>query len=115
MYKRSVKYNLQSSLIQRFELPQVHVFMVYSYAISSLVLFPLSFIFHRKTTLPPFSVGLLSRFFVLGLLGFLTQYLGYNGIDYSNPTLDYAMSNLTPATTFVLGTLPSSSGLFFFL
>ncbi|KAL2523370.1 WAT1-related protein [Forsythia ovata] len=84
-----------------------HVFMVYSYAISSLVLFPLSFIFHshRKTTLPPFSVGLLSRFFVLGLLGFLTQYLGYKGIDYSNPTLGSAMSNLTPATTFVLAIL----------
>ncbi|KAL2523371.1 WAT1-related protein [Forsythia ovata] len=82
-----------------------HVFMVYSYAISALVLFPLSFIFHRKTPLPPFTLGLLSRFFVLGLLGFIAQYLGYKGIAYSSPTLGSAMSNLTPATTFILAVL----------
>ncbi|KAL2500021.1 WAT1-related protein [Abeliophyllum distichum] len=79
--------------------------MVYSYAISALVLFPLSFIFHRKTLLPPFTLGLMSRFFVLGLLGFIAQYLGYKGIAYSSPTLGSAMSNLTPATTFILAVL----------
>ncbi|KAL2500020.1 WAT1-related protein [Abeliophyllum distichum] len=77
-----------------------HVFMVYSYAISSLLLLPLSYIFHIKTALPPFTVGLMGRFFVLGLLGFIAQYLGYKGIAYSSPTLGSAMSNLTPATTF---------------
>ncbi|KAL2523449.1 WAT1-related protein [Forsythia ovata] len=82
-----------------------HVFMVYSYAISSLLLLPLSYIFHRKTALPPFTVALMGRFFVLGLIGFIAQYLGYKGIAYSSPTLGSAMSNLTPATTFILAVL----------
>ncbi|CAA2982084.1 WAT1-related At5g40240-like [Olea europaea subsp. europaea] len=81
------------------------VFMVYSYAISALLLLPLSYIFHRKTVLPPFTVGLLGKFFVLGFLGSIAQFLGYRGIAYSSPTLGSAMSNLTPATTFILAIL----------
>ncbi|KAA8548068.1 hypothetical protein F0562_004671 [Nyssa sinensis] len=78
------------------------VFIVYSYAISALVLIPLAFIFHRKSSLPPFDVSLLGRIFLLALLGFSAQMLGYKGIDYGSPTLGSAMSNLTPACTFVL-------------
>ncbi|KAK2996357.1 hypothetical protein RJ639_025827 [Escallonia herrerae] len=57
-----------------------HVFMVYSYAISTLVLIPMAFIFHR----------------------FAAQLLGYRGIELSSPTMGSAMSNLTPACTFIL-------------
>ncbi|PIN23557.1 hypothetical protein CDL12_03720 [Handroanthus impetiginosus] len=82
-----------------------HIFMLYSYAISALVLIPLAYIFHRKTQLPPFTIGLLFKFFLLGALGFVGQYLGNIGIAYSSPTLGSAMSNLTPATTFILAVL----------
>ncbi|KAI3452399.1 hypothetical protein Pfo_009064 [Paulownia fortunei] len=82
-----------------------HVFMVYSYAISALILLPLACLFHRKTRLPPFSIVLLAKFFFLGFLGFTGQYLGYLGVAYSNPTLGSAMSNLSPASTFFLAIL----------
>ncbi|KAI5665557.1 hypothetical protein M9H77_15410 [Catharanthus roseus] len=82
-----------------------HVFMVYSYGISSLVLLPLCYIFYRNTKLPALSFNLLLRFFFLGLMGFTAQYLGYAGIEYSTPTLASAMSNLMPASTFVLAVL----------
>ncbi|KAI3474862.1 hypothetical protein Pfo_030173 [Paulownia fortunei] len=82
-----------------------HVFMVYSYAISALVLLPLACLFHRKTRLPPFSIVLLAKFFFLGFLGFTGQYLGYLGVAYSSPTMSSAMSNLSPASTFFLAVL----------
>ncbi|KAI3452400.1 hypothetical protein Pfo_009065 [Paulownia fortunei] len=82
-----------------------HVFMVYSYAISALVLLPLACLFHRKTRLPPLSIVLLAKFFFLGFLGFTGQYLGYLGVAYSSPTMSSAMSNLSPASTFFLAVL----------
>lgn len=51
------------------------------------------------------TVCLLGKFFVLGFLGSIAQFLGYRGIAYSSPTLGSAMSNLTPATTFILAIL----------
>ncbi|KAK3033556.1 hypothetical protein RJ639_032404 [Escallonia herrerae] len=57
-----------------------HVFMLYSYAISTLLLMPMAFIFHRL----------------------ISQLLGYRGIELSSPTMGSAMSNLTPACTFIL-------------
>ncbi|PIN06346.1 hypothetical protein CDL12_21095 [Handroanthus impetiginosus] len=82
-----------------------HVFMVYSYAVSSIILLPLAYLFHRKTPLPPFTVVLLGKFFIIGSLGFAGQFLGYLGIAYSSPTMSSAMSNLSPATTFFLAIL----------
>ncbi|KAG8384798.1 hypothetical protein BUALT_Bualt04G0155900 [Buddleja alternifolia] len=82
-----------------------HVFMAYSYAVSVIVLLPLSYLFHRKTVLPPFSIGVLGKLFMLGFLGFPGQYLGYIGIKYSSPTVGSAMSNLIPAFTFFLAVL----------
>ncbi|XP_059670187.1 WAT1-related protein At5g40230-like [Cornus florida] len=78
------------------------VFIVYSYAVSALVLIPLAFFFHRKTALPPFDKFLVGRICLLGVLGFTCQMLGYKGIEYASPTLGSAMSNLTPACTFIL-------------
>ncbi|XP_027074488.2 WAT1-related protein At5g40240-like [Coffea arabica] len=82
-----------------------HVFMLYSYGIAALLLLPLCYFFHRNSRLPPFTFGLLARFFSLGLLGFVAQYLGNTGIEYSTPTLASAMSNIAPASTFVLAVL----------
>ncbi|KAL3624213.1 hypothetical protein CASFOL_033029 [Castilleja foliolosa] len=76
-----------------------HIFMLYTYAISALVILPLSYIFHRKAQLPPFSIGVLFKFI------FAAQYLGNFGIKLSSPTLGSAMSNLTPASTFILAIL----------
>ncbi|KAI8533745.1 hypothetical protein RHMOL_Rhmol10G0033300 [Rhododendron molle] len=59
------------------------VFMVYSYAVSSLFFMPMAFLFHS----------------------FASQMLGYKGIDISDPTLGSAISNLTPAFTFALAIL----------
>ncbi|KAL8456652.1 hypothetical protein ACS0TY_034769 [Phlomoides rotata] len=79
-----------------------HVYMAYAYAISSIVLLPLAFLFHRNTPLPPFSMILLGKFFILGFIGFSGQYVGNLGIKYSNPTMASAMSSIAPACTFFL-------------
>ncbi|KAM7509100.1 hypothetical protein LguiA_019553 [Lonicera macranthoides] len=76
-----------------------HVFMVYTYAISTLFAIPLIFIFHRD--LPPIRISFIIQMFLLAILGFIAQMIGYKGIEYASPTLGSAMSNLTPACTFV--------------
>ncbi|KAL3526442.1 hypothetical protein ACH5RR_011098 [Cinchona calisaya] len=78
------------------------VFVVYSFGISAIALLPLAFLFNRKAQLPPFSFALVGRIFILAVLGFTAQMLGYKGIQYSSPTLSSAISNLTPAFTFAL-------------
>ncbi|XP_057982832.1 WAT1-related protein At5g40230-like [Malania oleifera] len=78
------------------------VFIFYSYAIATLALLPFAILFLRRTALPPLNSCLPYRIFLLGLLGFSAQLLGYKGIEYSSPTLASAMSNLTPAFTFIL-------------
>ncbi|XP_050271316.1 WAT1-related protein At5g40230-like isoform X2 [Quercus robur] len=60
-----------------------YVFILYSSAISTLVLLPLAFIFR----------------------GFLAQLCGYKGIEYSSPTLASAISNLSPAFTYILAVI----------
>ncbi|KAF3444688.1 hypothetical protein FNV43_RR14381 [Rhamnella rubrinervis] len=80
------------------------VFIVYSFALCTLVSFPLTFIF-RRAGLPSFKFSLLYRFMLLGLIGFLYNMFGYKGIEYSSPTLASALSNLTPAFTFILAVI----------
>ncbi|KAG8384797.1 hypothetical protein BUALT_Bualt04G0155800 [Buddleja alternifolia] len=65
-----------------------HIFMTYSYAISALLILPLAYFFHRKQALPPFTIVVMAKFCLLGVLG--------------NPTLAAALCNLTPATSFIL-------------
>ncbi|KAF8009846.1 hypothetical protein BT93_J0740 [Corymbia citriodora subsp. variegata] len=60
-----------------------HVFVVYAYAVSALVLLPAPFMSYRG----------------------LSQIMGYAGISFSSPTLGSALSNLTPALTFILAIL----------
>uniref|UniRef100_A0A7N2L0G7 WAT1-related protein n=1 Tax=Quercus lobata TaxID=97700 RepID=A0A7N2L0G7_QUELO len=82
-----------------------YVFVFYSFAIATLVLLPLVFIFPKTTGLPTFKLSLLYRIFLLGLIGFVDQLCGYRGIEYSSPTLASAVSNLTPAFTFILAVI----------
>ncbi|XP_022739955.1 WAT1-related protein At5g40240-like isoform X2 [Durio zibethinus] len=81
-----------------------YIFITYSYAIASLVLLPLSFIFYR-TVLPPLKFHLVSRICLLGLIGFSGQICSYKGIEYSSPTLASAVGNLSPAFIFILAVL----------
>ncbi|XVE83919.1 hypothetical protein DITRI_Ditri16bG0127000 [Diplodiscus trichospermus] len=82
-----------------------YVFITYSCAIATLVLLPLSFIFHRKAVLLPLKFHLFSRICLLGLIGFSVQVCAYKGIEYSSPTLASAVGNLIPAFTFILAVL----------
>ncbi|XVF14138.1 hypothetical protein REPUB_Repub09cG0031600 [Reevesia pubescens] len=79
-----------------------HVFVVYAYAIAALVLLPAPFFSYRSRVLPPLSFPILCKIGLLGLIGSSSQIVGYTGINYSSPTLASAISNLTPAFTFIL-------------
>ncbi|XP_027368841.1 WAT1-related protein At3g28050-like [Abrus precatorius] len=80
------------------------VFVVYSNALATLILLPSSFIINR--TPPPLCFSLLCKFFLLGFLGItVMQNCVFTGINYSSPTLGSAMSNLTPAVTFLLAVI----------
>ncbi|KAG6619156.1 hypothetical protein I3843_04G022900 [Carya illinoinensis] len=96
-----------------------HVFVVYSYAVAAIVLFPAPFISQRSKELPPLNFSVLSKIGLLGLIGSSSQIMGYAGINFSSPTLASALSSLVPAFTFILAIifrmekmdLRSSSGL----
>ncbi|XP_048139627.1 WAT1-related protein At3g28050-like [Rhodamnia argentea] len=82
-----------------------HVFLVYAYALSALLLLPAPFMSYRSRALPPLSLAILAKIGLLGLIGGLAQIMGYAGISLSSPTLGSALSNLTPALTFILAIL----------
>ncbi|CAI9111077.1 OLC1v1011212C2 [Oldenlandia corymbosa var. corymbosa] len=81
------------------------VFILYSYTIAGLVLLPFSLLFERNKKLPRLNKQIIGRFILLGFLGYVTQMLGFKGIEYSSPTMASSMSNLTPAITFALAVL----------
>ncbi|XP_062010074.1 WAT1-related protein At4g15540-like [Rosa rugosa] len=78
-----------------------YVLIVYSYAIATILLLPLLFIF-RRTGLPPFKLSLIFKLFLLGIIGFSGSLCVYKGIEYSSPTLASAIGNLFPAFIFIL-------------
>ncbi|PRQ53828.1 putative EamA domain-containing protein [Rosa chinensis] len=78
-----------------------YVLIVYSYAIATILLLPLLFIF-RRTGLPPFKLSLIFKLFLLGIIGFSGSLCVYKGIEYSSPTLASAIGNLSPAFIFIL-------------
>ncbi|KAG8503249.1 hypothetical protein CXB51_001182 [Gossypium anomalum] len=79
-----------------------YVLIVYSNALSSLILLPCSFVFHRSVHLPWNSSNLCILIFLLSLIGCIGQLCGYAGIEYSSPAMATAMLNLVPAFTFIL-------------
>ncbi|KAL3624212.1 hypothetical protein CASFOL_033028 [Castilleja foliolosa] len=79
-----------------------HVFLVYAYAIAAIVLIPSPFFARRSRVLPALNFSIMLKIFLLGVVGYASQIMGYTGINYGSPTLASAMSNLAPAFTFVL-------------
>ncbi|RDX65316.1 WAT1-related protein [Mucuna pruriens] len=79
-----------------------YVFVAYAYTVAVLVLLPVTFFYRRSRVVPPLSFSILSKIALLGVIGCSSQILGYAGISYSSPTLSSAISNLTPAFTFML-------------
>ncbi|XP_034682306.1 WAT1-related protein At1g70260-like [Vitis riparia] len=78
------------------------VFVVYSNALSSIILLPYSLMF-RRTQQSFFTFPLLTRFFFLGLTGItIAQIFAFTGLSYSSPILACGMGNLIPAFSFVL-------------
>ncbi|KAI4346497.1 hypothetical protein L6164_007388 [Bauhinia variegata] len=82
------------------------VFIVYSFAVSTVVLLlPLPFIFCSSTGFPPIKFSVLCRIFLLGVIGFGAVLTGLKGLEYSSPTLASALGNLIPAFTFILAVI----------
>ncbi|XP_057481258.1 WAT1-related protein At5g40230-like isoform X3 [Actinidia eriantha] len=78
-----------------------YVFIVYSFATATLFLLPFAFFSHRASTIQ--SLCLLENLPTwTHRVRFVAQLIGFQGIEYSSPTLASAISNLTPAFTFML-------------
>ncbi|PON34795.1 Plant-drug/metabolite exporter [Parasponia andersonii] len=85
------------------------VFVAYTYVLGTLVLVRIPSILGRRE-LPSLQPPFLLRIFLLGLIGYerimiLSNICAYKGLDYSSPTLASAVSNLTPASTFILAVI----------
>ncbi|XVF60361.1 hypothetical protein PTKIN_Ptkin08bG0039000 [Pterospermum kingtungense] len=79
-----------------------YVFIAYTCTLATLVLLPLALFLISKTGLPPFKFSLISRLFLLALIGLVSQLCAYKGLKLGSPTLSSAISNLIPAFTFIL-------------
>ncbi|CAA7051681.1 unnamed protein product [Microthlaspi erraticum] len=82
-----------------------YVFVFYMFAVSTLVLLPLSLIFGRSRNLPSAKSPVFFNIFLLALFGFMATIAGCKGIEYTSPTLSSAISTLTPAFTFTLAVI----------
>ncbi|KAL1193374.1 WAT1-related protein [Cardamine amara subsp. amara] len=80
----------------------LYAFLGYSYPLASLLLIPSLFFSNRSRSLPPLSFSILCKIGLLGLVGSMYTITGYIGIKLSNPTLSSAISNITPALTYIL-------------
>ncbi|XP_004502587.1 WAT1-related protein At1g70260 [Cicer arietinum] len=82
------------------------VFIVYTNALSTIILFPSSFLLKQqqdRKEKPLFSLSLFMRFLFLGFTGItMTQTLLFLGLSYSSPILVCAMSHLIPTFNFLL-------------
>ncbi|PON31668.1 Plant-drug/metabolite exporter [Parasponia andersonii] len=86
------------------------VFVVYTHALSSLILLPFSFFFHRRhhrsTEESVCSLNLFMRLFLLGLTGItIPQNLAFTGLSYSSPIVVCAMGLMLPALSFILSVI----------
>ncbi|KAF2282905.1 hypothetical protein GH714_043325 [Hevea brasiliensis] len=81
------------------------VFVVYSNALATVMMFLFSFFFNR-TKRPPLTYSLLCKFFLLSLVGItMMQNCVFTGVNYSSPTLASAIGQLFPAFTFLLAVM----------
>ncbi|XP_022543575.2 WAT1-related protein At3g28100 isoform X4 [Brassica napus] len=82
-----------------------YTFLGYSYLLASLLLLPSHLFTNRSRSLPPLSFSILCKIGLLGLVGSTYVITSYIGVKYSNPTLASAISNITPALTFILAVI----------
>ncbi|KAL4351656.1 hypothetical protein GQ457_06G033850 [Hibiscus cannabinus] len=75
-------------------------FIAYCYVLGTFVFTLL--VFFRNTVFPSLKFPLISRLGLLGITGYLGMICAYKGIELGSPTLASAISNLTPAFTFIL-------------
>ncbi|XP_027913532.1 WAT1-related protein At5g40210-like isoform X5 [Vigna unguiculata] len=78
-----------------------YVMVVYSFALSTILLLPFAFFLHRSER-PPLTFSLLCKFFLLAFFGSAATTMGYVGIELSSPTLGSDLLSLVPAFTFIL-------------
>ncbi|GJT67232.1 WAT1-related protein [Tanacetum coccineum] len=76
-------------------------FIFYSNALTSLILLPAAFLVHRSPNRPALTSSVAGGFFMVGILGFLVQVVGYVGITYASATVATSILNLIPGITFV--------------
>ncbi|XP_020411590.1 WAT1-related protein At3g28050 isoform X2 [Prunus persica] len=81
-----------------------YVLAVYSFALAALIILPFCFFFNRSER-PPLSFSIISRLFLLSLIGSSGLLMGLAGLNYASATLNTAMLNLIPAFTFILALL----------
>ncbi|KAG5604418.1 hypothetical protein H5410_025910 [Solanum commersonii] len=82
-----------------------YVFVVYTNALSSIILLPCSYFYHRRDKIQAslFTFPILIRVFILGLVGVtIAQNLAFAGLSYSSPIVACGMANMVPALTFIL-------------
>ncbi|KAG9154091.1 hypothetical protein Leryth_000588 [Lithospermum erythrorhizon] len=79
-------------------------FAFYSNTMSFLILVPVCYVTYRSSH-PPLYPSFLYGFFLLGVIGFLVQILGYAGIQYASASLSAAILNLIPGFTFILAVI----------
>ncbi|XP_019187333.1 PREDICTED: WAT1-related protein At3g28050-like isoform X2 [Ipomoea nil] len=79
------------------------ILVLYYNFLGILLLLPGFFIQRHRRNPLPITLSILSRCFILGLIGTcLVMGLGFQGLKYSSPTLGAGISNLMPGFTFVL-------------
>ncbi|KAG5031477.1 hypothetical protein JHK82_015084 [Glycine max] len=81
------------------------VFIVYTNALATIILFPCFFLPHQedRKERPSFTFSLFMRFLFLGFIGMtMTQAFLFLGLSYSSPILVCAMSHLIPTFNFLL-------------
>ncbi|XP_052171029.1 WAT1-related protein At1g43650-like [Diospyros lotus] len=81
------------------------VLLVYRHVLAVLLLAPFAYVLERKQR-PPLSFWVMVKIFVLASIG-ITIHLNvfYAGLGYTSPTVAHALSNASPALTFLVAVL----------
>nr|ACU19947.1 unknown [Glycine max] len=82
-----------------------YVLVVYRHAFATAAIAPFAIVLERKVR-PKITFLMFMQIFVLGLLGpVIDQNLYYAGLKFTSPTYSCAISNMLPATTFVMAAI----------